>query len=285
MEPPRNEAALSSARHGARLPGGAPEPFCERCGTSVEVAAIGPWVGLCHCPACDVFACRWCWEEATEACPECGTRYAPLVVAAAAVAPIAAVAETVPAAGVLAASTPVVASPAATVPVAAAAVPAGEMVGARAATPPTQSAEPAAAAATLQAVRLLRTQRVPAGIGFAVLFVAVFALILGNPFQTGGVQGVLDATDTPSARASGIASEPTANETPDAGGGSVAPATNEPTATDPAHKPTNAPQPTSRPTATPTLPDGAIPAPPTAKPTAAPQRRACSIEHVPVSSA
>ena len=92
MEPQRNEAALSPARHGARLPGGAPEPFCERCGTSVEVAAIGPWVGLCHCPACDVFACRWCWEEATEACPECGTRYAPLVAAVAAVAPVATVA-------------------------------------------------------------------------------------------------------------------------------------------------------------------------------------------------
>ena len=96
-------------------------------------------------------------------------------------------------------------------------MPAGEMVGAKAATSQTHTAEPVAAAATLQAVRLLRTQRVPAGIGVAVLFVAVFALILGNPFQTGGAQGVLDATDTPSARASGIASEPTANETPDAG--------------------------------------------------------------------
>src|SRR6188508_2413413 len=204
MEPQRNEAALSPARHGARLPGGAPEPFCERCGTSVEVAAIGPWVGLCHCPACDVFACRWCWEEATEACPECGTRYAPLVVAAAAVAPVAVVVEGVPAAEVLAATTPVVASPAAAVPVAAAAMAAGETVGAGVANPQMQAADPVAAAATLQAVRLLRTQRVPAGIGVAVLFVAIFALILGNPFQAGGVQGVLDATDTPSAQASGI---------------------------------------------------------------------------------
>src|SRR6186997_2076159 len=131
---PRNEAALSSARRGARLPGGAPEPFCERCGTSVEIAAIGPWVGLCHCPACDVFACRWCWEEAAEGCPECGIRYAPLL-AAAAVAPVAAVAEPVPAASVLTATTPVVASPAAAVPVAAAAMTAGTTVGAGVATP------------------------------------------------------------------------------------------------------------------------------------------------------
>src|SRR6188472_2482452 len=135
---PGNEAALSPARHGARLPGGAPEPFCERCGTSVEVAAIGPWVGLCHCPACDVFACRWCWEEATEACPECGTRYAPLVAAVVAAAPLPAVETT------------------------------GSGVAIK-----THPPEPIAAAATLQAVHLLRTQRVPAGIGVAVLFVAV----------------------------------------------------------------------------------------------------------------
>jgi hypothetical protein len=192
---------------------------------------------------------------------------------AAVVAPAVTVAQTAPAAGVLAATTPVVASPAAAVPVAAAAIPvaaampAGEMVGARAATPQTKSTEPVAAAAALQAVQLLRTQRVPAGIGVAVLFVAVFALILGNPFQTGGAQGVLDATDTPSAPSFGIALEPTASETPDVGGGSAAPATHEPTGTDSTGKPAGAPRVTTRPAATPTLQPGATPVPLGATPT------------------
>src|SRR6476660_6812701 len=174
LELPRSEAALSPARHGARLPGGAPEPFCERCGTSVETAAIGPWVGLCHCPACDIFACRWCWEEAAEGCPECGTRYVPLVPAAVAAAavPIAVVTEAVPAAEVIAATTPVVASPAAAVPVAAAAMPAVATVGAGTTASPAPAAAPIAAAATPPAIRLLRNGRVPAGIGVAVLVAA-----------------------------------------------------------------------------------------------------------------
>ncbi len=261
-EPPRNEAALSSARHGARLPGGAPEPFCERCGTSVEAAAIGPWVGLCHCPACDIFACRWCWEEAAEGCPECGIRYAPLVVAAAAAAPVAATA--VAAAGALAAATPIATSSAAVAPAIETRTAAGG------GTPQATVVGPVAAGATRQAVRLLRTQRVPAGIGVVVLVAAVFALLLGNPFQAGGVQGVLDATDTPSAPSSVDASEPTATGTSDAGGASVAPATSEPAATDPARQPAGAPGSTSRPAATPTLAPDATPAPPTAKPTPTP---------------
>ncbi|MEO8437601.1 MAG: PASTA domain-containing protein [Chloroflexota bacterium] len=28
-------------------------------------------VGLCHCPSCNVFACRWCWADADGACPRC----------------------------------------------------------------------------------------------------------------------------------------------------------------------------------------------------------------------
>ena len=57
---------MSPAGRGARLPGEAPQPFCERCGRSVEAATIGLRVGLCHCPSCDLFACRSCWSEAAE---------------------------------------------------------------------------------------------------------------------------------------------------------------------------------------------------------------------------
>ena len=67
---------MSPAGRGARLPGEAPQPFCERCGRSVDAATIGPRVGLCHCPSCDLFACRSCWSEAAESCPECGISFA-----------------------------------------------------------------------------------------------------------------------------------------------------------------------------------------------------------------
>jgi hypothetical protein len=33
--------------------------------------AIGPRVGMCHCPSCDTFACRWCWAAYRGACPTC----------------------------------------------------------------------------------------------------------------------------------------------------------------------------------------------------------------------
>jgi hypothetical protein len=33
--------------------------------------AIGPRVGLCHCPSCDSYACRWCWADYRGSCPTC----------------------------------------------------------------------------------------------------------------------------------------------------------------------------------------------------------------------
>lgn len=39
------------------------------------MAAIGPQVGLCHCPSCEEYTCRWCWAETPGACPTCGVLY------------------------------------------------------------------------------------------------------------------------------------------------------------------------------------------------------------------
>jgi hypothetical protein len=53
-----------------------PSPFCQRCGRLVDMAAIGPQVGLCHCPYCQSYACRWCWADASGDCPGCAFPYA-----------------------------------------------------------------------------------------------------------------------------------------------------------------------------------------------------------------
>ncbi len=39
------------------------------------MASIGPQVGLCHCPSCEEYACRWCWAETPGACPTCAVSY------------------------------------------------------------------------------------------------------------------------------------------------------------------------------------------------------------------
>jgi PASTA domain-containing protein len=49
--------------------------------------AIGPQVGLCHCPHCQRYSCKWCWADASGDCPECAFPY--VATAAAAAAPVA----------------------------------------------------------------------------------------------------------------------------------------------------------------------------------------------------
>jgi hypothetical protein len=150
---------------GARAPGEAPQPFCERCGTSVEVAKLGPLVGLCHCPSCGIYSCRWCWAEAAEACPECGAWFSETGLAAPPVRE--ALVASAPGTQALAAGTH-----------AANAVVAEEL----------EPGEAHGAPAPPAAIDLT-TKRVPVGIGVAVLAVAVFALTLGNPFGSGNVGG------------------------------------------------------------------------------------------------
>src|SRR6478735_7638123 len=87
---------------GREIPasGEPPAAVCPRCGRRVDMATIGPRVGLCHCPVCEVYACRWCWAGAEDACPICGVSYGP-----AAVAPRQAAAVAVAGAGIAAAAT------------------------------------------------------------------------------------------------------------------------------------------------------------------------------------
>ena len=86
---------------GREIPasGEPPAAVCPRCGRRVDMATIGPRVGLCHCPVCEVYACRWCWAGAEDACPICGVSYGP-----AAVAPRRAAAAAVAGAGIAAAA-------------------------------------------------------------------------------------------------------------------------------------------------------------------------------------
>lgn len=246
---------MSPAARGARPPGEAPQPICERCGTSVDAAAIGPWVGLCHCPSCDIYACRWCWSEAAEACPGCGAWYgdAPLV------APLAEEA--------LVASTP------STEALAAGALAANALVAERLAR---EEAQPRPAAAKTPVVDGtpaaidFTTKRVPVGIGVAVLVVAVLALILGNAFGAGSVGGVAGETSPPggSTTAGGGrgAGSPTADADPTSASSTDPPAT----ATDDTSHPAGGAGPTPRPTsAAPTArPDlTATPQPPDPTPT------------------
>jgi PASTA domain len=58
-------------------------PFCGHCGRRADMAAIGPQVGLCHCPHCRSYSCRWCWADASGDCPECGFGYEEMAIAAA----------------------------------------------------------------------------------------------------------------------------------------------------------------------------------------------------------
>jgi hypothetical protein len=55
--------------------GDPPPPVCPRCARRVDMAAIGPQVGLCHCLSCQRFACRWCWLKARGRCPTCAAPY------------------------------------------------------------------------------------------------------------------------------------------------------------------------------------------------------------------
>jgi hypothetical protein len=267
---------LGPATRRARLPGQAPEPFCERCGASVDVAAIGPWVGMCHCPACDIFACRWCWSEAGEGCPDCGAVFA--------AAPVGAVAAT---AGAVAAGA-----------VTTGAIRAGAAVAERqphvaGATPGDGAAEavPAAMAALAarhavdatgtepQAIRPWQSPRVPAGIGVVALLFVAFAVLLGDPFRP-ATDTALTPTSSPSTRATGAVAAAT-TETPDSDPTSAEPPTTDPTiaATDAPPKPAGQAS-TSGPGSTPLAPTGrtATPRPtqpaatprPTARPTAAP---------------
>ena len=61
-----------SAPRAAQSSGDPPLPYCERCGKQVDQTTIGPLVGLCHCPSCNGYVCRWCWADAAGACPACG---------------------------------------------------------------------------------------------------------------------------------------------------------------------------------------------------------------------
>lgn len=55
--------------------GDPPLPFCQRCRRRIDQASIGARVGLCHCNACQLYACRWCWKDAAGECPGCGAAF------------------------------------------------------------------------------------------------------------------------------------------------------------------------------------------------------------------
>ena len=55
--------------------GDPPPPVCPRCARRVDMEAIGPQVGLCHCLSCQRYACRWCWLKARGRCPMCAAPY------------------------------------------------------------------------------------------------------------------------------------------------------------------------------------------------------------------
>src|SRR5215831_754176 len=55
--------------------GDPPPPVCPRCSRAVDMATIGPQVGLCHCLSCQRYACRWCWLKARGRCPMCAAPY------------------------------------------------------------------------------------------------------------------------------------------------------------------------------------------------------------------
>ena len=254
---------MSPAGRGARLPGEAPQSFCERCGRSVEAASIGHRVGLCHCPACDLFACRSCWSEAAEACPECGVSYAearPTEVLTAALT-AGALAANALRDEALAADGPPPARPeepptwdeeqGSEVPAA--------WGGAAAAWAAVPDLEPAATTAgQSQVMHPWKARGVGASLGVAA--VLMFAMILGNPFQAGGVESATNQPNSPagSFRVGGFGAgtaSPGAEESP------TGAAATDPPATDPIAEPTGGTTPTARPTATPTARPGATATP------------------------
>ena len=199
-------------------------------------------VGLCHCPSCDLFACRSCWAEAADSCPECGISFA-----------AASAAEThseALAAGALAAN----AIRGEEEPPARADEPEvwadeetgwAEVPGAWAGVP----TEPPATIAGLPPEVPRRTTRaVPIGIGITVVVAALFALILGNPFGAGGVESALNPTSSPSGstRVGGPvgAGAPSAR----AEGSPTVDTPTDPTATGPIARPPDGPASTPRPT-------------------------------------
>jgi hypothetical protein len=239
---------VSPAVRGARPPGEAPQPFCERCGTSVEVAKLGPWVGLCHCPSCDTYSCRWCWAEAAEACPECGAVFGETLAAAP------------PATEALVASSPT------TEALAAGTLAANALVAEKLAVEETQAVPPAGEA---PATTDLTSKRVPVGIGVAVLAVALVALILGNPFGSGGVGTEVGPTSSPGGPTS--AGGGPRSPSPDADPTSASSIDPGPTATDDTAQPAGGSAPTPRPTATPTARPGATATPQPPGPTPTPR--------------
>jgi hypothetical protein len=112
------------------------------------------------------------------------------------------------------------------------------------------------------------TARVPAGLGVAVLAVAVIALILGNPFRASSEGGVAGETGSPGSSSAGISAAP-ATTIPSDGSPVVAPSI-DPTATDDPAQPAGGAASTPRPTATATPRPGETAAPRTPDPTSPP---------------
>lgn len=66
---------MTEPRVDSAQTGDPPPPFCPRCARAVDMASIGPQVGLCHCLSCQRYACRWCWLKARGRCPMCAAPY------------------------------------------------------------------------------------------------------------------------------------------------------------------------------------------------------------------
>jgi hypothetical protein len=214
--------------------------------------AIGPRVGLCHCPVCELYACPWCWAGAEGSCPFCAWSYAAL-------APVVAVAAATPAAE---ASAPMAAV---------AAVTPATTVAAATGTAAVASGQRAATAGRM-ALTTARTRdlRAPVAAGTIVIAIALLVLNIGASFRpTGGVGGdvagseiggqaspslVVAVGGIGSARVSATptSARPSANPTgPVAPGGAVGPPT-QPGTPAPTAKPATTPKPTPVPTPKPT---------------------------------
>jgi hypothetical protein len=231
---------MSLATRERRLPGEPPQPICERCDRPVDPAAIGSQVGLCHCPACDLFACRWCWSEAGGLCPGCGVAF-----------------------GVARGGSVVRAAE-------------GSVVGAAAQDVAAKGAVIAAPHAPVPARRTRSLRRPILTVTMAVLAVAIVGVLLGGQFRAGGVES---ARDVPAALTSESAGVPLASPGGAGSVGSGTPATTVSGATpdpitlaSPSGAATVTPRPTPaatpRPTTKRTSPPGATPSPsPVPRPT------------------
>src|SRR3954471_10172194 len=60
----------------ARSADGAPDLFCERCGSPAGPDGGLQRVGLSTCQACGIHACPRCWARSVGACPACGVSIA-----------------------------------------------------------------------------------------------------------------------------------------------------------------------------------------------------------------